>query len=93
MDPWKTIAHLTPNQIRDLQNQKFQHFIRRYLYPFSLHYQRLFDENKIDPKSIRTVGDLARIPFTSKLDFIQSSDTQRYREFILNPDKEKIRRF
>ena len=53
-------------KIQELQDQKLRHFINRYLYPFSPYYRRLFDQNKINPKDIRTVADLRRIPFTSK---------------------------
>ena len=92
MDPWGPLAHLPRQKIQELQNQKLRHFINRYLYPFSPYYHRLFDQNKINPKGIRTVADLRRVPFTSKIDFIASPpDGERFREFILQPDKEKIR--
>jgi len=92
MDPWKTIGSLSSSDIRDLQNKKLHHFINRYIYPFSPHYRRLFDEKKIDPQSIRTAADLARVPFTSKSDFLDPANPQKFREFVLQPDKEKIRK-
>jgi len=94
MDPWGPVAHLPRQKIYELQNQKLHQFINRYLYPFSPYYHRLFDQNKINPKDIRTVADLRHVPFTSKMDFIASGGTRdddRFREFILQPDKEKIR--
>ncbi len=92
MDPWGPVARLPRRKIQELQNRKLHHFINRYLYPFSPYYRRLFDQNKINPKDIRTVGDLHRIPFTSKADFLAiPRDGDRFREFILQPDKEKIR--
>ena len=92
MDPWGKVAHLPRQKIQELQNQKLHHFINRYLYPFSPYYRRLFDQNKIDPKDIRSVADLHRIPFTSKTDFLSvPQDGDRFKEFILQPDKEKIR--
>ncbi|MDO8579996.1 MAG: hypothetical protein Q7S13_00780, partial [Candidatus Omnitrophota bacterium] len=93
MDPWGSLARLSPAEMRALQNAKLRRFINHYIYPFSPHYRKLFDDHKIDPKSIRTVDDLRRIPFTSKLDLIDdSSGTPHYRDYILQPDKEKIKK-
>lgn len=92
MDPWRDIAKLSSSEIKDLQNRKLHHFINRQLYPFSPHYQKLFDQNKIDPKQIRTAADLKGIPFTSKSDFIDSSDPAKFKEYILQPDEQKIRK-
>lgn len=92
MDPWGPVARLPRKKIQELQNQKLHHFTNRYLYPFSPYYRRLFDQNKITPGDIRTVADLRRIPFTSKKEFlVVPQDGDRFREFILQPDKEKIR--
>ncbi len=92
MDPWGPVARLPRQKIQELQNQKLRHFINRYLYPFSPYYRRLFDQNKINPRDIRTVTDLHRIPFTSKKEFlVVPQDGDRFREFILQPDKKKIR--
>jgi len=94
MDPWGKIARLPKKEIRALQNKKLNAFINSYVYPFSPHYQRVFDQNNINPKSIQTVDDLKQIPFTSKHDFI-ATDTQpeKFKDFILQPDKEKIRKY
>ncbi len=92
MDPWGQVARLPRQKIQELQDRKLRHFINRYLYPFSPYYRRLFDQNKINPKDIRAVEDLRRIPFTSKTDLLAApQDSDRFREFILQPDKEKIR--
>ena len=92
MDPWGTIARLPREKILELQNRRLHSFINQYLYPFSPYYRRLFDQNRINPKDIRAVADLRRVPFTSKTDFITvPQDDERFREFVLQPDKEKIR--
>jgi len=94
MDPWSQIAHLSKNEIRNIQNKKLQSFINNYAYPFSSHYRKLFDQSSIDPKSIKTVDDLKRIPFTSKRDFIASDDQpEKFKDFILQPDQDKIRKY
>jgi len=92
MDSWKRITSLTYSQIKDLQNQRLHHFINTHVYPFSPYYHKLFDDKKIDPRSIRTKEDLKRIPFISKSDLIDKDNQQKFKDFILHPDKEKIRR-
>lgn len=93
MDPWRDIAKLSSAEIKSLQNRKLRDFINHQVYPFSPHYQKLFDQHNVDPKSIRTVADLKRIPFTSKSDFIDSSDPTKFKEYILQPTPEKIKKY
>ncbi len=93
MNSWKGITLLTYSQIRDLQNQRLHSFINTHVYPFSPYYHKLFDEKKIDPRHIRTKEDLKRIPTISKSDLIDKDNPQKFRDFILQPDKEKISRY
>jgi len=94
MDSWGKIADLSRKEIRDAQDKKLASFINTYLYPFSPHYRKLFDQAGIDPRTIKTVGDLKRIPFTSKHDFFSPEEnSERFRDFILQPTKETIRRY
>ncbi|MCA9403673.1 MAG: AMP-binding protein [Candidatus Omnitrophica bacterium] len=93
MNPWQRLAGLSRDDIKQLQDRKLHQFINEYIYPFSPYYRKLFDDNKIDPRSIRRAEDLRHIPFTSKRDFIDDDeDHPRFRDFILQPDAEKIRR-
>jgi phenylacetate-coenzyme A ligase PaaK-like adenylate-forming protein len=86
--PWR--------EMKDLQERKLQYFITRKLYPFSPFYRELFDKNHINPKEIRTVQDLQKIPFTTKKDFI---DTQRDESsprrlaFVLQPNEELMKKY
>jgi phenylacetate-coenzyme A ligase PaaK-like adenylate-forming protein len=91
MDPWAPIGHWPAEDIRRRQDQQLQRFVTQYLYPFSPYYQRLFKIHKIDPGSIRAVDDLRRIPFSSKNDFVDHGNPQKFREFILQPEAENIR--
>lgn len=76
------------------RNARLHRFINEELYPYSPFYRRLFDTNKIDPKSIRTLDDLRRIPFTTKADIAPTADNPtRHLDLVLQPDAEKIRRF
>ena len=94
MDTWKTIERLSSTEIQHLQNQKLHQFINQYLYPFSPYYQKLFDDNQINPKNIQKIEDLQQIPFSSKTDFVdENNDVQRFQDFILQPNKEKIRKY
>lgn len=83
-------------ELKTLQNEKLHHFITRRLYPFSPYYRRLFDDNKIDPRSIRTVEDLRRIPFTSKQTFrdaLEKDPAKGTLAFCLQPDKDTIKKY
>ena len=48
-------------------------------------------QNKIDPRTIRSIVDLKHLPLTSKSDFINKEDPLVYKEFILHPDEKLIR--
>jgi len=71
--------------------------LRRYLstvvLPFSAHYRRLFEENGIQPESIRSIDDLRQIPFTTKTDLLATpEEPQRFKDFILVPDPRVLAR-
>ncbi len=94
MDPWGKIARSSIDEIKSLQNQKLHQFINSYVYPFSPLYKRVFDEAKVNPKHIKTVDDLKHIPFSSKLNFIDNETAkERFKDFILQPTKEKIKEY
>ena len=76
------------------RSARLHKFVNEQLYPYSPFYRRLFDEHKIDPRSIRTVDDLRRIPFTTKKDIAPTSEQpSRHLDLVLQPDMEKLRRF
>ena len=93
MSSWRDITSLTYSQIKGLQNQRLHSFINTHVYPFSPYYRKLFDDNKINPRDIRTKEDLKRIPFISKSDLINKNNPQKFKDFILQPDKDKISRY
>jgi len=94
MDPWGSIASLSKDEIVKLQSRKLNYFINNYLYPFSPHYQKLFTQQNLKPQSIKTVKDLQHIPFSSKLDFVDDkTNPAKFKEFIMQPDEEKIRKY
>ncbi len=94
LHPWASISKLNKDQILSLQNQKLHSFVNTYLYPFSSYYRKLFDQHKIDPKKIKTIADLANLPFTSKPDLMAcDANPEKFREFILKPDKDLIKKY
>lgn len=93
LNPWSPIEGMSQSELRSIQNKKLHNFINYHVYPFSPYYKKLFDEHKIDPRKIKTVDDLKHIPFTSKEDFASSKENPNaFREFILQPDQEKIKK-
>ncbi len=70
-------------EIEDFQQQKLAEALK-YLSEHSPFYQRMFKENDIDISSIKTLGDLEKLPFTEK------RDLQLHNEEFLCVPREKI---
>lgn len=82
-------------EIRSLQDDKLHRFVCELVYPCHPYYRMVFDENKVDPASIRAVADLQRIPFTQKEDIAPyPHDPDNPRAFVLEPgfDRVKLKR-
>lgn len=77
------IEFQTKEEIEAFQNKKLQEALV-YLSEHSPFYQKLFRENLIDIRSIRSIADLIKVPFTEKRDLQLHND-----EFLCVP-KEKI---
>ncbi|HTV75919.1 MAG TPA: AMP-binding protein [Candidatus Baltobacteraceae bacterium] len=61
--------------------------------PFSAHYKKLFQENHLTAESFQSLDDLAKIPFTSKSDLLNTPENpDRTREFMLIPDEKILSR-
>jgi phenylacetate-CoA ligase len=81
----------SPEEIRERQDEYLHRFVNQHVYAFHPYYRRLFEQNKIDPDSIRTVDDLRRIPFTYKEDIAPSAnDLDNPRAFVLAPVFDRI---
>jgi len=84
---------LHADELRYLQGEKLRRYLVEQVVPFSSHYRELFAKEGIDPRSIRTIGDLSRIPFTSKRHLVDDPETgSRTRDFVLVPDEAVLRR-
>ncbi len=79
-------------EIRAAQGRKLRRFLMEQLVPFSAFYRRHFRQHGVDPRSIRSVDDLQRIPFTSKSDIAPTrEEPQRPRDLVLVPNRQLIR--
>jgi phenylacetate-coenzyme A ligase PaaK-like adenylate-forming protein len=91
---WEKISQMSPDEIKEMQNKKLRDFIKYKVYPYSPFYRKLFDENKISPDDIKTTDDLIKIPFTTKADLAPTEEEpDKPRQFILQPDLEKIKKY
>ncbi|MBI2813559.1 MAG: AMP-binding protein [Opitutae bacterium] len=77
----------------ELQGRKLHDYLRDCVLPFSPHYRKLFADHGLTARDIRTVGDLRKIPFTSKVDLLPTPEAPRKSlEFVLQPDPAKLAR-
>jgi phenylacetate-coenzyme A ligase PaaK-like adenylate-forming protein len=89
---WSALARADRADLRRLQDERLATHVRERLYPFSAHYRRVFDAAGVRPSEIRTVADLARLPFTTKQDLLEAqSDPARKRDFVLIPTPDLIK--
>jgi phenylacetate-CoA ligase len=90
MSPAKLTSHwqsLGRSEVRELQGEKLHRYLRDCVLPFSKHYQRVFGEANLTADDIRSVDDLAKIPFTSKHDLLPTPEQpRRSLDFVLVPD-------
>jgi phenylacetate-CoA ligase len=79
---------------REYQDAKLRRFLSQQVRAYHPHYKRVFEREKIDVDAIRGVKDLARIPFTSKLDLLATPERpEPGRDFILQPTAELLKRY
>jgi phenylacetate-CoA ligase len=84
---------LPEKAIRRLQSEKLRNYLRRVVLPFSAHYREIFREQGLSADSFQSLEDLQQLPFTSKIDLLNTADRpQRAREFILIPEERALAR-
>src|SRR4051812_2362687 len=87
--PWPS----NPHSLRNWQLARLRTYLRDTVLPFSARYGALFRREGIDPRQLRALDDLRRIPFTSKSDFLPGvSGADPVRDFILQPDRAVLTR-
>ncbi|HEV3475169.1 MAG TPA: AMP-binding protein [Actinomycetota bacterium] len=84
---------LDPRSYVRLQEALLRDVIRRFIYPFSPFYRRLFDEHGVKPRHIRGVRDLEKLPMVSREDFasLPEDDWRPFRA-LLRPDEHSLKR-
>jgi phenylacetate-coenzyme A ligase PaaK-like adenylate-forming protein len=88
-NPWP--SH--PRSLRNWQLARLRRYLQDTVLPFSAHYGRMFAREHLTPEMLRGPEDLARIPFTSKSDFLPGSDgSDPVRDFVLVPDRAVLSR-
>jgi phenylacetate-CoA ligase len=89
---WKGLSRASVADLKRLQNETLVRYVREELYPFSRHYQRVFDQAGVDPRRFRGVEDLARLPLTTKQDLLRAQTTPESRyDFVLRPNPSLIK--
>lgn len=88
----RTQWHQLPEKIvRQLQAEKLRRYLREVVVPFSAHYRELFARHGLKADSIRTIEDLEQIPFTTKIDLVNTpANPTKSRDFIVIPDQQVL---
>ncbi len=87
---WQRLPEAT---VRALQGERLHHWLRDTVLPFSAHYRELFRRLKLRADDFRSIEDLRRLPFTSKVDLLNTPDNPaKARDFLLVPDRNILSR-
>jgi phenylacetate-CoA ligase len=90
---WNPWSQWPETEVRHWQAERLGQYLRAVVLPFSAHYRNLFRHHGLTANSIRTLDDLARLPFTTKADLLNTAENpQRFRDFVLVPDEKILSR-
>ena len=90
---WENWHNLPETAVRQKQTARLREFLRNAVLPFSAHYRKMFRENHLTADSIQSLDDLAKIPFTTKADLLNTPENpERTRDFVLIPDEKILSR-
>lgn len=90
---WNPCSPLHEAGSRQQQSRRLREYLRTVVLPFSAHYRNLFHEYGLTADSIRTVADLSRVPFTTKVDLVNAGkDPEHLRDFIIIPEQATLSR-
>jgi phenylacetate-coenzyme A ligase PaaK-like adenylate-forming protein len=84
---WHTLPRKT---IRALQAARLRTYLRDVVLPFHPHYRKMFADQGIDWRDLRSLDDLRRIPFSSKADLAGGSE--QVKAFVITPDAHALAR-
>lgn len=83
---------LDPETLRNEQATMLRRFLGDHVIPFSKYYREKFALEGVDSRDIRSLDDLAKLPFTSKRNLIGEDGTPLTRDFVLIPDENVLKR-
>ena len=87
---WQGLPEKT---IRRIQAEKLRRYLRDVVLPFSAHYREEFRKRGLRAESFHSLEDLDQIPFTSKIDLVNTPEhPQKIRDFVLIPDQKVLAR-
>ena len=85
--------HLDRDSTIAWQGRCLHRYLKDFVLPFSLQYQRVFKERGLTANDIQTVADLRKLPFTSKEDLLPTPENpRRTLDFVLKPDPQVLAR-
>ncbi|MBU6410762.1 MAG: phenylacetate--CoA ligase family protein, partial [Verrucomicrobia bacterium] len=86
--------HASPDRfLPPMQAARLRRYVRQTVLPFSAHYKRKFMDCGLSADSIQSPADLARLPFTTKADLLNTpKNPSRFLDFILAPDEKLLSR-
>jgi phenylacetate-CoA ligase len=85
--------NLDKDIVLKLQGEKLHLYLRDTVLPFSAHYQRVFKEAGLTADDIKSVADLAKLPFTAKEDLLPTPENpRRALDFVLTPEPKVLAR-
>lgn len=77
---------LDRHELRHLQGERLHRYLKDHVLPFSAYYRERFEDSGLTADDVRSIDDLARIPFTSKRLLLGEDGSPRTRDFVLVPD-------
>jgi len=83
---WNDVETVTREELTERQNDRLRETVRRAYDNVDFYRERL-DEAGVDPEGIRSVEDVAKLPFTTKEDF-----RDEYPDGLFAVDMEEVRR-
>lgn len=84
---------LPERQVRQLQIDKLRNYLRTVVLPFSAYYRDMFQARGLKVEHFRSLEDLEQIPFTSKVDLVNTPEhPQRTKDFVIIPDQKVLAR-
>ena len=85
--------HMSRHELRRFQAEQLRRYLTTRVVPYSSFFRERFKREHLNPEHLKRLEDLQHIPMISKHDLLPTEDSpQRARDFVLIPDKDRLRR-